>query len=102
MANTLAWRPGCGPGNWEDWFVPDVVPGVYDFLDIYLDHDICYETCGTTKVECDNVMCSRMLAQCFDTHGDGPLLSFCRIAAWTYCSAIEDLVGVPYENAQAD
>jgi RHS repeat-associated protein len=91
--------------------VPDKVPGA-DFTPICNAHDICYETCGNSKSDCDSQFYIDMVNTCMEntkqmkqmngnrTSGG---ITFCQIAAGRYLQGVQtSCANAAYNKSQKD
>jgi RHS repeat-associated protein len=78
--------------------VPDNIAGI-NFLPACNAHDICYETCGASKSDCDNQFFVDLFNIC--TKSATPQNeAFCRNAAALYRSGVENLADDAYKESQ--
>jgi RHS repeat-associated protein len=67
----------------------------FQFYGACLDHDKCFETCGRSKIECDDVFCDQV------KNGCSPGNFVCKSAATLYCSILHSTPAfVAYDPAQ--
>ena len=96
---------GCGSG-WNTDVVRDEFWDV-SFREPCEHHDICYETCGVTKEDCDDTFYDELKSVCEDTYPDESEIdkkSACLGAALLYYEGVrnagEDAFGEAQENCR--
>lgn len=91
---------GCGSGITEK-LVPD-----WNMLPACTAHDNCYDTCGSTKANCDTTFYNNMKSLCAKKYAGTSVskkagLKVCNAQAYIYYQAVAKFGGSPYKNAQA-
>ena len=85
---------GCGPSNF-----PLTTPSD-SFLECCNEHDICYETCGNSKIQCDLDFYECMFCSCDATYDDYYEQSVCEELACSYFQAVDQFGCSSFEAGQ--
>jgi len=87
---------GCGPSAF-----PFAGPS-FSFLECCEQHDFCYGTCGTSKVQCDNDFYSCMACSCEEEYDD-PFSRFgCEQLACSYFQLVDEFGCFAFNGGQED
>eukprot|EP00339_Tiarina_fusa_P023381 CAMPEP_0117046834 /NCGR_PEP_ID=MMETSP0472-20121206/32377_1 /TAXON_ID=693140 ORGANISM="Tiarina fusus, Strain LIS" /NCGR_SAMPLE_ID=MMETSP0472 /ASSEMBLY_ACC=CAM_ASM_000603 /LENGTH=363 /DNA_ID=CAMNT_0004759325 /DNA_START=1 /DNA_END=1089 /DNA_ORIENTATION=+ len=87
---------GCGPSAF-----PLAGPS-FSFLECCEQHDFCYGTCGTSKVQCDNDFYECMACTCETDYDDYFSRFACRELACTYFQAVDEFGCFAFTSGQED
>ncbi|CAF0766843.1 unnamed protein product [Adineta ricciae] len=93
---------GCGTNHtkWNYWAI-HWIGEHYKFTSICDEHDRCYGTCNTNRLNCDQTFCSGLLASCKTNWSTDQIrFKFCKMWAGTYCNAVKHYASGAFENAQ--
>ena len=82
--NNPATTNGCGPSSF-----PLAGPS-FSFLECCNQHDICYETCGSSKIACDNDFYTCMFCSCGAEYDDFFSQLACEELACSYFQAVDE------------
>merc|ERR1712110_1196429 len=85
---------GCGPSDF-----PITGPS-FGFEDCCIGHDICYGTCGTNKIECDNDFYACMYCKCEEENFIER--QFCQEIACTYYELVDEFGCFAFNGGQDD
>ena len=91
FAQTSQAANGCGAsGSWIAKITPNKPAGA-NFKDACDKHDICYDTLGASKQQCDNQFYNNMLSACSATYSDSSSVKFkaCKKVAGVYVAAVK-------------
>lgn len=79
----------CGPSGLPALLIPDCPLGVVCFITACNDHDICYQTCGSSKRVCDNLFYQGMMSICSERLVGGEQEPVrCFVLAYVYWQAV--------------
>ncbi|CAF1307351.1 unnamed protein product [Adineta ricciae] len=93
---------GCGTHRtkWNYWAI-HWIGEHYKFTSICDEHDRCYGTCNTNRLNCDQTFCFDLLASCETRWStEEKKLTFCKSWAKTYCKAVKSYGSGAFGNAQ--
>lgn len=94
---------GCGPSGPLDFAVPECPFGLICFTPACNEHDICYQTAGITREQCDDAFGDNLRALCSEQYAPGdPLLITCESLAYIYWQAVARFGGAFFEPSPLD
>ena len=94
-------RPNrCGPGLFS-LAIPDCPLGVVCFISACNRHDICYETCGALRRDCDDAFFQDLTLTCAINSAQGDeAFTQCMGLAYIYWQAVVRFGQIPFEKFQ--